>query len=130
MCCLTALRRLTIKMAFFALTVLIVYYLFVLNQARCLVSVINYYLRRAERTGEILLPAASHMPLSLRFLKQKKVCVTKRDKNAKQKNKQQGLSTDTTFPGSLCLGQLQTLRNRINFLRNQMSPAVCRLQRR
>lgn len=129
MCCLTALRNLTIKMAFFALTVLIIYYLFVLNQARCL-NVINYYLQRVERTGEILLPAASHMPLSLRFLKQKKVCVTKRDKNAKQKNKQQRLSTDTTFPGSLCLGRLQTLRNCIDFLRNQMSPAVCRLQRR
>lgn len=35
----------------------------------------NYYLQKAERIGEILLPAASHMLLSLQFLKQKQsVC--------------------------------------------------------
>lgn len=39
----------------------------------------NYYLQKAERTGETLLPAASHMLLSLQFLKQKKVFVTKQD---------------------------------------------------
>lgn len=35
------------------------------------------YLQRAERTGEILPPAASHTPLSPRFLKHKKVYVLK-----------------------------------------------------
>lgn len=43
----------------------------------------NYYLQKAEHIGEILLPAASHMLLSLQFLKEKKVRVTKQDYNVK-----------------------------------------------
>lgn len=98
-------------------------------------SRLNYYLRRAEHTGEILLPAASHMPLSLRFLKQKKACVTKRDKNAKQKNKQQSLSTKYNIPGVGPPGADSEGSRQLSEKPNEPGshvpqPPVCRLQRR
>lgn len=51
---------------------------YVTNVCKELFSDCSDYLQRAEHTGEILLPAASHTLLSPQFLKYKKVFVSKK----------------------------------------------------
>lgn len=101
---------------------------------------INYYLQKAERIGEILLPAASHMLLSLQFLKEKKVCVTKHDYNVKiwfiRREKQ---TTEPQYKYNI-LGQPGATANSKRSCQlygktnepggHVLQRAVCRLQRR